>query len=101
MKANKYHRQGMPDAQPQRPLQRFRPPPGQRLTMECIRGQWIASGAVAGAGMFAVRWSTKYTDWWATVHDFTRDDQHRLIEACRLQDAYTGHPAYRTGGYSE
>jgi len=69
--------------------------------MECIRGTWIASGAVAGAGVFAVRWSTKYTDWWAAVHDFTRDDQLRLIDDCSVQDAFASNPAYRTGRYSE
>ena len=71
---------------PSPPARRFRPRHGEVLTMDCIRGHWRPSGTVAGAGVFAVVWSTRSGDFWAAVHDFCEADQLRLIDACRRVD---------------
>lgn len=80
-----------------RPLRRFFPARGRKLTMSQIRGLWRPSGAVDGAGMFAVVWSTFNVDFWAPLHDFTPADQLRLIESCRLLDQTPGHDGARQG----
>ena len=79
----------------ERPLRRFVPHRGQHLTIENVRGPWRPSGAVAGAGVFAVVWSTRRGDFWAPLHDFAPADQLRLIDACRWLDRSTGFPTYR------
>lgn len=71
---------------------RWRPSRGQALTMDCIRGMWRPSGAVGGAGVFAVVWSTRSGDFWAAVHDFTVADQLRLIDDCRQIDHQANGP---------
>jgi hypothetical protein len=71
-------------------MRRFVPSRGQALTMGNIRGPWRPSGAVAGAGVFAVVWSTYAGDFWAPLHDFAPADQLRLIEACRRLDRQLG-----------
>lgn len=68
------------------PLRRFFPAPGRQLNLENIRGPWRPSGTVAGAGVFAVVWTTRVGDYWAPLHDFDPATQLRLIEACRLHD---------------
>ena len=73
-------------------LRRFYPPRGRALTIDCIRGLWRPSCSVAGAGVFAVVWSTRRGDFWAPVHDFCQADQLRLIEACRLIDTLANGP---------
>lgn len=65
---------------------RFRPRPGQALTLACIHGLWRPSGAVAGVGVFAVIWSTGQSDFWAPLHDFEPAATDRLIEACCALD---------------
>lgn len=72
-----------PDA---RTMRRFRPPRGQMLTINDIRGLWRPSGSVDGAGLFAVCWSTRACDFWAALHDFAPADQLRLIEMGRSLD---------------
>lgn len=76
----------------ERPLRRFWPAAGCKLTMGAIRGPWRATGAADGSGVFAVRWATRACDFWAPLHDFARDDQRRLIEACEWLDNGTGDP---------
>lgn len=76
----------------ERPLRRFVPLRGQRLTMAQIRGPWRPSAAVAGAGVFAVVWEMRTCTFWAPLHDFTPSDQLRLIEACRWADRQAGFP---------
>lgn len=76
----------------ERSPRRFWPARGQLLTMAHVRGPWRPSGAVAGAGVFAVVWSTRAGDFWAPLHDFTAVDQLRLIEACRWQDREAARP---------
>ena len=71
---------------------RFFPRRGGRLTMGVIRGPWRPSGAVAGAGVFAVVWSTRSGDFWAPLHDFEPADQLRLIDACGWVDQHAGFP---------
>ena len=83
------------------PPRRFVPRYGQLLTMENIRGDWRPSGAVAGAGVFAVVWSTRSGDWWAPLHDFTPADQLRLVEACRWLDRAAGYPGAWPDGRAE
>lgn len=83
---------------PQRSLRRFSPPRGQTLTMSNIRGPWRPSGSVAGAGMFAVVWSTHVGAFWAPLHDFAPSDQLRLIEACRHLDRQSGFEGAWPGG---
>ena len=78
--------------QGERPLRRFVPPRGQRLTLDNVRGPWRPSGSVAGCGMFAVVWSTRVGDFWAPLHDFAEPDQLRLIDSCRWLDNYAGPP---------
>lgn len=75
------------------PPRRFYPPRGHALTMDCIRGLWRPSGSVAGAGVFAVVWTTRRGDFWAPVHDFCAADQLRLIDACRRLDRMANGPA--------
>lgn len=73
-----------------RPLRRFRPAPGQLLTVENIRGAWWPTGAVDACGFFAVRWAARHCDYWAALHDFHPADQLRLVENCRWQDEARG-----------
>lgn len=75
-----------------RPLRRFCPPPGRYLTFDAVRGPWRPSGAVAGAGVFAVLWSTRHHNFWAALHDFEPADQLRFIAQCRWVDRVAGHP---------
>ena len=77
---------------PQASLRRFVPSLGHQLTVDSIRGPWRPSGAVAGAGVFAVVWTTRKGDFWAPLHDFSPTDQLRLIEACRVMDQGTSRP---------
>ena len=65
---------------------RFRPQRGMRLTLDCIRGPWRPSGTVAGAGVFAVIWSTSRSAFWAALHDFEPEAQSRLIAQCHAID---------------
>jgi len=74
----------------ERPLRRFLPHRGQKLTMNNVRGPWRPSGTVAGVGVFAVVWATPRGLWWAALHDFAPADQLRLIEACRWLDERSG-----------
>lgn len=92
--------QGRP-VTPNRPLQRFVPVQGRLLTMANIRGPWRPSGAVAGAGVFAVIWSTRVGEYWAPLHDFEPADQLRLIESCRWADRHAGYPGAWPGGRFE
>lgn len=76
---------------------RFHPPPGRLLTLDAIRGLWHPSGAVNGAGVFAVIWATDRGSWWAPLHDFEHAAVHKLVEQCRAMDqgaqwARTGSP---------
>jgi hypothetical protein len=73
-----------------RPLRRFWPERGTQLTLDVIRGPWRPTGAVAGVGVFAVRWETRAVSFWAPLHDFAPADQLRLIEACRWVDQTGG-----------
>jgi hypothetical protein len=73
-----------------RPLRRFRPPRGALLTMEAVRGPWRPSGAVAGAGFFAIVWEGRHVRWFAALHDFCPDAQAHLIAACRWADRHAG-----------
>ena len=82
----------------ERPLRRFAAPRGMLLTLEHVRGPWRPSGAVAGAGVFAVVWSTRRGDFWAPLHDFAPADQLRLIEACRWLDQSSSRPGCRPEG---
>jgi hypothetical protein len=83
----------------ERPLKRIFPPCGTALTINCIRGEWHPSGAVAGMGVFAVRWSKDSTDYWAALHDFAQADQLRLVECCRSLAPRPGfHGASSNGG---
>ena len=66
--------------------QRFVPFRGRPLTVGHIRGKWRPSGAVAGAGVFAVLWEAGGTTYWAPLHDFCVEDQLRLIAACKQLD---------------
>jgi hypothetical protein len=63
-----------------------------------IKGQWHPSGAVAGAGIFAVIWQTARGVCWAALHDFEPAAQLTLVSACRAND----HEAQwaRIGSYS-
>lgn len=65
---------------------RFWPQSGRKLTLDVVRGPWRPSGTVAGAGVFAVVWSTRRGDFWAAVHDFEPADQLRLIDMVRRLD---------------
>ena len=69
---------------------RFRPLSGRLLTIDNVRGPWRPSGAVGGACVFAVVWSTRSGDFWAALHDFEPADQLRLIESCRWSDRCAG-----------
>lgn len=73
-------------------LRRFRPARGCLLTLSVIRGPWRPSGAVGGAGVFAVVWETWSGSFWAALHDFAPADQLRLVESCRRLDAEAGYP---------
>lgn len=83
------HRLTLP-SELEKPLRRAQLPRGNPLTMSDIRGEWHPSGSVAGAGVFAVVWSTRAAKVWAPLHDFTTGAQMQLIEACRQQDPATG-----------
>lgn len=86
-------------SRPVRPPQRFYPPSGQFLTLANVRGLWRPSGTVAGACVFAVVWTTRSgCDYWAPLHDFSPEDQRRLIDACWWQDRATCSPDAWTGG---
>jgi hypothetical protein len=74
----------------QRLPRRFWPSRGVPLTLDNIRGPWRPSGAVCGACVFAVVWSTRSGDWWAPLHDFCPETQLRLVESCRWQDRAAG-----------
>ena len=81
---------------------RFLPLRGQLLTLANVRGPWRPSGAVSGAGVFAVVWSTRAGDFWAPLHDFMPADQLRLVEACRWLDREAaGYPGVWPDGRSE
>jgi hypothetical protein len=69
-----------------RSLQRIWPASGRPITRAQIRGPWRPSGAVGGAGVFAVVWSTSRGDFWAPLHDFELADQLSLIDDCRHLD---------------
>lgn len=73
---------------------RVRPRRGCLLSMDCVRGDWRPTGAVAGAGVFGVIWTTGGGSWWAPLHDFTQGAQQHLIGECRRLDveAFGGHP---------
>lgn len=75
---------------PERPLRRFRPANGMKLTLAAIRGPWRPSGTVAGAGVFAVTWASRTMNCWAALHDFSQDAQLRLIEECSWLDRAAG-----------
>lgn len=77
---------------PDRPLRRFLPLRGHRLTVDQIRGPWRPSGSVAACGMFAVVWETRSCTFWAPLHEFEPADQLRLVEACRWADRHAGYP---------
>lgn len=79
----------------QKPLRRFRPPPGQLLTYESIKGYWRATGAIEGSGFFSVVWETHRFIHWAPLHDFCHADLLRLIAECRSADRYAGLPGAR------
>lgn len=83
----------------ERPLRRFRPRHGAMLTMAAILGPWRPSGAVAGAGVFALVWSTRTTDYWAALHDFAPSDQLRLIEECAWLDRVAGGQHHAEGDH--
>jgi len=83
-----------------RPLRRFFSSCGGLLTLSQIRGPWRPSGAVAGAGVFGVVWSTHGGNFWAPLHDFEPADQLRLIDACRHLDQASGHRGSRWDGRS-
>ncbi len=81
---------------------RFYPARGQRLTLNSVRGPWRPSGAVAGAGVFAVVWSTPSgCTFWAPLHDFEPSAQLQFIEQCRWQDRCAGFPGAWPTGRSE
>lgn len=65
---------------------RFRPKHGRLLTLEAIKGPWRPSGAVAGAGVFAVIWATERGSWWAPLHDFESSAMRNLVDQCRAVD---------------
>lgn len=65
--------------------------------MQNIRGSWRPSGSVAGACVFAVVWSTGYSQLWAPLHDFEPIDQLRLVEACRRMEAEQQHGTWLEG----
>ncbi len=69
-----------------RPPRRFWPAAGTLLTIANIRGPWRPSGAVAGCCVFAVVWSTGYSQLWAPLHDFCPASQLHLIEMCRRME---------------
>lgn len=71
---------------------RIFPPPGGSLTTRDISGEWRPSGSVAGAGVFAVVWSTRYGERWAALHDFAPSDALRLIDECCWRDQQAGLP---------
>jgi hypothetical protein len=72
---------------------RFRPRFGHFLTMANVRGPWRPSGAVGGAGVFAIIWEAHSGPFWAPLHDFDAPTQLRLIDAClRLDDEQFGRP---------
>ena len=71
---------------------------GQRLNLSNIRGPWRPSGTVAGAGLFAIVWTTYHGDFWAPLHDFAPADQLRLVEACRQIDREAGYPGAQLDG---
>lgn len=73
---------------------------GHRLTMANIQGSWRPFGTVAGAGVFAVVWSTHKGTFWAPLHDFEPGDQLHLIESCRRLDRIAGYSgAWPDGRY--
>jgi hypothetical protein len=82
-----------------RPPRRFWPNAGTRLTIANIRGPWRPSGAVAACGVFAVVWSTGYSQLWAPLHDFEPIDQLRLIEMCRRLDGNVQTPGAWQEGF--
>lgn len=68
---------------PEQP-RRFYPRRGELLGVHHVRGSWRPSGTVAGAGVFAVIWTTsRGATWWAPLHDFTPAAQLELIAQCR------------------
>lgn len=82
----------MTERTPDQPPRRFVPLRGRLLTLNNVRDPWRPSGAVAGAGVFAVVWTTQSGDIWAPLHDFAAADQLRLVEACRHADREAGYP---------
>ena len=68
------------------------PNAGRPLTLDDIRGLWRPSGSVAGAGLFAVVWTSRSGTWWAPLHDFALPDQMQLIDMCRAEDHRAGYP---------
>lgn len=72
------------------PARRWWPSRGQPVPLSAIRGAWWPSGAVAGAGVFAVVWATRTTLFWCPLHDFAPADQLRLIDECRSADDRQG-----------
>ena len=86
---SRLHRRRSPAAS-DAPPQRFHPPRGHYLTMANIRGPWRPSGAVAGAGLFAIVWTTYRGSFWAALHDFEPSAQLRLIEECQRLDRIAG-----------
>lgn len=102
MSGSYFDRRRQPSQQaPERPLRRFFPVRGGLLTLSQIRGPWRASGAVAGAGVFAVVWTTRGGEFWAPLHDFTPVDQAALIDACRRLDRQAGYPGAWPDGRCE
>jgi hypothetical protein len=71
---------------------RIVPADGQLLSLDVVRGMWRPSGAVAGAGVFAIVWTNRRGTWWAALHDFAPADALRLIEECRWLDRQAGYP---------
>ncbi len=76
----------------QQPPVRFWPVAGRQLSLANVRGPWRPSGAVAGAGLFAIVWSTRGGSFWAPLHDFELAAQQQLIAACRHEDQRAGYP---------
>lgn len=72
--------------------QRFFPSQDTYLNRGHIRGPWRPTSAVAGCGVFAVRWSTPAGDFWAPLHAFDHDTQIELIAECEAADREAGYP---------
>lgn len=71
---------------------RFVPAAGRPLILSNIRGPWRPSGAVGGAGVFAVVWHSRSGAFWAPLHDFEPAAQLQLIAECRWIDQQAGFP---------